>query len=381
MNQSHFLRYRLTLTPLSPIHVGSGNFIEPYEYDVDLEGNRNTLRVFDLDHLLSELTDRQRAEFDRTSSKGWHQVRTWLREQVQEKYLKFQVAMEPNSAQELSRTLENRGRTGQVEMLCRNAWSQKAYLPGSSIKGAIRTAVLDEAVQTAGHQEIREMQQLADQVSRVRSPGKQQSLEQQFQAIALDYRGQRNSYGSEQNFDPFRQLAISDFELQQRDQTNLYQVQIVNHSKGPDMQHEKILMFRETTQAALFHAAKSAALDSELRLFPQLTDQKWGEKSLRKSISWQKICDACNRFYRSRFDDELEMHVRKEEIRAGLQQLVDVIQENECLIRVGRHSHFECVTVGDPYSIPPRKGYGKSRSYLRGKVPLGWAKLSVSPWD
>ena len=366
---SHFERYQLTLTPLSPIHIGSGDSIEPYEYDVELCDGYGILNVYDLDQLLGEMATRQRNEFNRKVNASWHEMRSWLREQFQEKHLKFRRAIEEKAAQELYETINDRDRTGEIELLPRNGISQLAYLPGSSIKGAIRTAVLDAAVLNATDGRKKELHQLAQSVARERNRGRQQRGEQDFQKTAFEYNDAKN--------DPFRQVAVSDF-VQLNRHTGIYRIQLVS-TKQESQQAGNILMFREVTKSKILDPNEEIFFQTELRLYPQLTDARWREKSITQKITWQNICDACNEFYGNRLQNELEIHVKTEVYRKRLEEQLDQLKEGECLIRVGRHSHFECVTVSSPYHVRPQKGYGKSRSYVSGKAPFGWARLSVSP--
>lgn len=376
----HFEHYRLKLYPLSPIHVGSGQFVEPFEYDIELQEGYGILKVYDLDSLLQSLDSRQRAEFNRKADSNFHELRKWLRGQFREEHLRFRIAIASGADQELHQTLDDRNRSGEIELLQRNRLTNQAILPGSAVKGAIRTAVLNAFIQQADAGTKSELRSLAQRVEREHSQGRQLGLEQQFQATALGYAGRRNRYGSDMNYDPFRQLAISDIPIT-LGETYVDRMQIVKRGAVSDADPGKIQMYREVTQSFAVYQNAEQCFESELRLYPQLAEVPDKEQALSVRFSWQEIAARCNTFYRSRLQQELEEHVTSAGIRERLELAAADIQTNECLIRVGRHSHFECVTVDPVYSVVPRKGYEKSRTYVQGLVPLGWAKLRAEPWE
>ena len=376
---AHFERYRLKLFPLSPIHVGSGTFVEPFEYDVDSHPELPQLLIYNLDQLLSHFQPRQRQEFDRLCGGDFYPLRVWLRKQFRTEDLRLRLALSGTAAQDLAQTLNDRNRTGVIELLPRNPLTEQAFIPGSAIKGAIRTAMLDAVVQMAPSGRQQQLSSLASEVRRERQPGKQNSLEQKFQATALEYAHRRNKYGSDLNYDPFRQLALSDAPIP-AGETYIERMQIVKIGQTDQADPRGILMHRELTQSQVVYQNPEQFLVTELRLFPQLADAQWGECRLENRFTWSEIARCCHLFYRDRFQQEIQEHVRHPVVRARLQAAMEAIQPGECLIRLGRHSHFECVTIDSAYTSTPKRGAGKTRTFADGLVPLGWAKLAVEPW-
>lgn len=343
--QAHFDSYRLTLLPLCPIHVGSGVSVEPFEYDLDVQDSHGELRAYDLDALLSSLDARQRAAFDQKNNAGYPQVRSWLREQFRDEHLRFQLAVNQPAADELKDSLDDRKRTGEIHLLPRNPLNNRAYLPGSSVKGAIRTALLNAAAASASAETKRKLNALTEEVAQNgRNKGQQARGEQRFQATALDYLDRKSGQRPDLYFDPFRQVALADFPIPSG-QTYIDRAQIVKASRqtGPDP--GGILIFREMTHSYLLYQDRSKSFESELRLYPQLADRtRGGSDALSLRLGWTDIRNACNAFYRPRLADELAAHLAGDSlqrVRERMEQFLDLIDDRSCLVRIGRHSHFE----------------------------------------
>lgn len=143
--------YRLALTPLSPIHIGCGEDFEPTNYVID-EGV-----LYGFDPSRAVLTDLQKAKLadvgNRASLLG---IQRFFRDNASNFKAQAEVLM-PVSAG-VARIYEQRvGRAANIEssgnsvfnqlFIERNSYTGRRslpYIPGSSFKGAIRTAWLDE---------------------------------------------------------------------------------------------------------------------------------------------------------------------------------------------------------------------------------------------
>lgn len=89
----------------------------------------------------------------------------------------------------------------------------------------------------------------------------------------------------------------------------------------------------------------------------------------------------CNDFYRQRFHDELEKFYSKPHFSETCKALAPIgeriakLDENgEILLRIGRYSHIECVTAANP-PAPKAKTWGTSRTLADHVLPFGWVIL------
>ena len=104
-------------------------------------------------------------------------------------------------------------------------------------------------------------------------------------------------------------------------------------------------------------------------------------ETLKQKITPDSIIRSCNDFYIPNAREELAKfgEIILSSAKESILNQLDSLQKNQCLIRLGRHSHFEnMVMTHHPKMREPEKGYGETRSYAGGKVPMGWA---ISSWS
>jgi CRISPR-associated protein Csm5 len=361
----------LTLQPLSPIHVGSGLTLDPFQYTIEERDGETWLRILDIDHRLSTLSEKQRSEFLTVERRGdWPGLRAWMQSACkEEKFTRYRVLVEYGCAGALKAMASNDRSLGEIHLMIRDADSGRPFIPGSSIKGAIRTAVVDRFASRGDEQT------LFNEAARARRSSAS------FEAAVLGH--QRDNGSADLYKDPFRQLAIEDIHLAAND-CKIDQIKIVrkpNWQPRPGTSSaEGIAMFRDVTFSVL-DGETDIAFRSGARLYPSMQR----EAKLPVELTFERVCEACNHFYLPRLRHELATFLQPRpgaanaEVVEVLERSVASLDPNQCLIRLGRHSHFECVTVSPPLSRPPEKrGSGATRSYAGGTYPLGWAILTWS---
>ncbi len=379
MRRTHFERHAFTLTPLTPIHVGTGETIEPYEYDLDGQQVRH-LVAFDLDTMLSQLTDAQRREFLKLSESATVvTLRAWFRKLPhRDQCRRFRVALGNTAGTDIAQNLDNPNRLGEIHLLPRHLGTGLCYLPGSSVKGAIRTALIDRLARQPGW-DIEPLLRIRAEAERSKGAGTK------FEAAVLG--NQRSDGRADLYRDPFRQIAVTDLSVP-KDGTFIERIRIRKlRQTETEADPGGIVMYREMTRAAVY--GEPQQLSAELRLHPELCDEQTMGHDRVGQPNWLPqrfplggLIEMCNAFYVPRLQDELQRWVTTPTVRDRLQAAVDGLAGSECIIRFGRHSHFECMTLGEPYHVAPRRGFGATRSLVdsNGKavVPLGWAKLSFT---
>jgi CRISPR-associated protein Csm5 len=379
----HFQRYRLTLEPLTPIHIGTGEAIDPFDYSID----GDYLEAWDTNAVLSNLNDAQRQEFQRNLGRLDPTVmRKWLLDLPKNPaHRRFKVGISSAIQDELAQSIDNPRRKCEIHLLPRNEATGGVYLPGSSIKGAIRTALIDGLLDApaASNHELLKFREDAQKSRYSSKPG--QLFEAAVMGNLTDKR-RANLYR-----DPLRQVAVSDIPLPSGT-SFISKLQITKPGQTGSSEAGKILMYRELTYCGFTGQSDpqfALSADTELRLFPQLSDRKiMGTDKHGKPCevprSWtaDQILQACRKFYTPRLlNEELPKFVTDKGCHDFLEKSVLEMENrsDQALVRIGRHSHFECVTVREPYRVPPPRGYGASRTFVSGKVPLGWTRLTLTP--
>ncbi len=357
--------------PLSPIHVGSGQSIEPSQYDIVQDGDNYFLTAFNLPRVFHTLSPALRTEYDNLLRIGdWTGIRLWLRKAAtRSEHRLFRVQIQPEPAEEIRKNIDNPNRLGEIQLFTRDPAVGKPYLPGSSLKGAIRTAIVDSLARTDSAN-TRKLEYLARRV-----PGARFEAEV-FGNVTIesDNTEKVNLYR-----DPLRQLALSDLAMPDNS-TYIDRIQIVQppgrRERGSNP--EDIIMYREVTWSAC--DGENLRFAGQLRLSPHLANRRqMGSNCLPHALDLATICRQCNAFYRPRLEAEVKKFVQDSTAAGTLLKHAAQCDDHRCLVRLGRHSHFECVTVGEPYNQPPRRGFGNTRSYVAKSLPLGWAILQFQP--
>ena len=361
-----FKRYRVVLEAVSPLHIGSGEAVEPWQYVLEPYGKSKYLWLLDVPALLAALAEPDRREFlRRCDSSNPLTAREWLAgrfaklKAAGDTFVRGVVQVGPKAYEELASHRQDGNRTNEVQLFVRDEGSGGAYVPGSSLKGVVRTALVAAAAAKVND-------------AALPSLGRGGRSSAPFEAMVLGHAGER---GPNLYRDPLRQLAFSDVKLPENS-TIVERMKIVTASgiAGDGTGPEKIQMYREITWSAL--DGESIKAEGELRIHDRLADERAGRHRLPRAWDVASLCRACNDFYRPVLTEEIGKFLGNSRHRAKLEVARDGLRDNQCLVRIGRHSHFEAMTI-PRFRQPPSKGFGKTRTYANGDTPLGWARLTL----
>lgn len=133
-------RWRLRVTPLTPVHVGSGETIEPYQYLL----REGEIWVLDPTALMEFLPSEATKRYIEALAEGPVHARETLLEIANRYDLSKAIVWRGKTGVQLENHLKNALRAGRGELGIRlfPRSLRGPYLPGSSLKGAIRTAFI-----------------------------------------------------------------------------------------------------------------------------------------------------------------------------------------------------------------------------------------------
>jgi CRISPR-associated protein Csm5 len=225
----------------------------------------------------------------------------------------------------------------------------KPLIPGSSIKGAIRTAVISEFAKTSNL-----------------SKPKDYKEEYTFESKVLGYKDAKN--------DPFRGIKIRDTTLQ-NDSTIIRNVRNVSRKNGGKLQSNNIQIFCEVSHSSI--TGKSIYFEIEIIFDKELFSTHFLSKILTK----EGIAKSCSEFYRDKMEYEHKKFYQNSEVELCSTQLLNTKFDNESfLLRIGRYSGVESVTL-DNYRNPKPPGnktvWGTTRNLAEGIYPMGWIKVRI----
>ncbi|GAB6067606.1 hypothetical protein JCM13664_09240 [Methylothermus subterraneus] len=397
--------YRLWITPLSPVHMGTDEDYVPTNYIIE----DDALFEFDAEALLS-LPEADRRALDRILSgapapRMIEQVQAFFyqrRERLIPKAVNL-VRVSPGIADLYQKrvgkaaNLEAGGERVynrlEIERAAYHPADRRLYLPGSGLKGAIRTALLDR--------------------------------QNRSRSLPPDLKGDRGANQKLQerllqgsfHTDPLRLVQVSDCRWCGPEELNSAEVWFaVNRKKQPvtrngqevRSQAEQGNLYQLLECAAPFrvHAFCGSLTLSDVRAAGEHSDLP----KLRFGLD--EIAKACNAFYRPIFEHELKQLKAREFLDESWRQTVQTLlddpglqkrlSENRTfLLRVGRHSGAEAVTLNGVRKIKILQGRGQPPAWeaeaktwwlaareegnRRGLIPFGWLLIEIGeeppPWE
>ncbi len=129
--------FPITLTPLTPLHIGDGSQLEAYEYVVV----KDRFYRLSLDRLLARLSPTDRESLSRFIERDLVGLRHFVREHFSAEVAEYQAEASPRFQQVYEEKLAQVQNQLIVFPFLRSMG--KPLIPGSSLKGALRTAILD----------------------------------------------------------------------------------------------------------------------------------------------------------------------------------------------------------------------------------------------
>lgn len=350
------LYFKLKLA--APLHVGTGDVYEPVNFVLDPQQKK--MICFEPADFLAQLSSAELDHYSAICLKG-------SIESIQELYkfmrLHYRLAtgqeidISPDFLKQYNDTLEKtpqmfKKEVNKFQISCTafNRWDNQPIIPGSAIKGAIRTAVLNHRNPDSSH---------------LKFGGRDGN--RQLQQHLLEY--------STIETDPFRLVKVSDFiSVGQAKRKIVYAVD-----------RKKKLSLKESQ--APYQILEVVERETEF----------WGSisvlsapGSIKKPVSLAEVEASLREFYggeKKREDLELTaIKVRPAQMEDDKQQIP---------IRVGRHSGAECITVSGRRQIKIMQKRGTSPLYkdhattiwlasptprpktTKDMEPMGWATLSL----
>jgi hypothetical protein len=323
------------LIPLTPIHIGTGESLEPFEYVVD----GDTLYRFTLDDFLLALDREEQAHFVEVVEQSVPATRRFVTEYVDvaEDVARFAAHVSP-----AARALYDGRMAGGVahpEVFSCMRTGERPYIPGSSLKGALRTALLYHAMEKDNP--ATNASQLEKNVFRFSNP----------------------------QDDPFRAFKVGDGDPL-KGRTRVRAVAVNTQRAGQWSKDVAVLV--ETVPGALSDAAE---ITSQHPITFEADFYRYHERAFRLSPS--AVLAACRDFYGTHLAAERETTRGLPQTAAAYDALVaraESLPDHACLVRMAWGSGRDATTVAYALRDAPSP---RSRRLTADGFPLGWAELAV----
>jgi len=145
-----FEQYQLTYKLLTPIHIGTGESINPLSYVID---NKNVFHRFRIENLIDTFSNEQRNEFTAVAKEvNLPKQRNFIRNIYNQPGYKpdadsYSFQVDEDIAKWYNDRITKNTSELEIAPTIRSGGDGEPYLPASSIKGTIRTAVLDNLLE------------------------------------------------------------------------------------------------------------------------------------------------------------------------------------------------------------------------------------------
>lgn len=333
------------LEALSPIFIGSGETLSPLDYVI----KDQKIYLVDSETWLAKNYNKNRELNQALESGDLRALRRLIaRDLDPELYGLGQIEICCSELAENLRTnisKPNSHSKVEVRSFVRNPLTYTPFIPGSSLKGAISTPLIDYLNQPE------------------RCKGR--PLKDNYKERLKDFLGPITTH-------TMQGLKLADLPIAPG-VTKLYRPQEIKLHHDP----HKTATPKDPCEALPPLSKLYGSLQLDYRRAEMALELPDGQK-----ISWPELRQICNEFYKKRFEDEwnkfyqiLPQAQPVRETMAPVRERLGKLKKEELLLRLGRYSHIECVTVSDN-DPQHRKGCGRTRTLADGLRPFGWVILS-----
>ncbi len=379
--------YRFRATPLTPIHIGDGNSLAPEDYLIEGDHLIQFNRAATLRDMKPETRRQLEERLDRNDFQAAQEI---LRKSVQARHHRCRIQIGAESKADLLKAVGNPldpvVRQRAVQGFVRNPLTGQPYLPGSALKGAIRTAVVNSFTQ----KHLASIKQVVSPL--LENPRDRRNAWKALETEALNFEFRQLQQ------DPFRLLKVADAELP-ANRTRVDKVWPVKRdgkedTQGIQMHFERLLSRGDGVE------------DGGFAVELELDELAAGDARVKvgRRLDFETIRRACIRFYAGRILAERRRFfadAQPPEAIFGARGLIKInpdkvlvaksIQERGLLLRVGRFSHFESLSVDhlrQGWNVQARRSIteGSSRTLCRCRsdtdgasmaLPFGWLLLEL----
>jgi CRISPR-associated protein Csm5 len=383
-----------TITPVTGVHIGTGEELSPLDYKIaskigDVDFNKPVYWKFSSDRILQRLCNDEKAmsDFERASVKGnmkelykfFQDNCTNIKDtdypcEITKKFLKvYNANLDKDPHQNAAKVLQ----------MYHNEGTPNPIISGSSIKGSVRTALLNmylddlpEDVYQKIHEDFNYEKNL-------------DKFEDRMQKKLLGYKDAKN--------DPLRAVSFSDCSFKAGGTQLVGGLDIVTFNKQAEsLEPVGAQIQAEVLRGELLEGKAASELCIGINDMLQNTPfslQKDEQPKRIKKITFEDIHKSCNSFYWDEFQDEYNKFYKN--ISDGSEKLITVLRsklekaantKGQFIIRVGRWSQVEFITFEENFRKPKTRvvkgkelSYGTTRTLFDydGKyAPLGWCILT-----
>ncbi len=354
-------KYKIVIKTLTPVHIGSGDVLDPLEYVI----KDRVMYVFDQQRFISNLTPKLRQRFvSYIDEDKMVELRSFIRENFKPdaSYVLYRATVEESVEEEYERNIGDRSLRNQLQIQSFIRPSLVSgnlpYIPGSSLKGAIRTAFIDAVLKSkeSKHPQWRNIRRGRELEGAALGYGREGRDRRGNLKVKLDVRK-----------DPFWMFKVEDVYFPQNS-LGVYRVYNVTKNR-----QSSIPMTCEMLKPQVVGTGYITITDDESR---KINKYHRGDR-FKYTICMDDVVKFCDLYYKKALKKEEEKFssLPSGKYYKDLLKAFSNKDKKSVILRLGKFSQIEYITFNPPYRrprVPRSKGWGNSRNLVSRKYPAGW---------
>lgn len=362
-----FSSYKLILKPITPVHIGDGEQILPYEYVF----KENCIYKFNPAALYENLTEKDKELFEKYAAHGLIALRNWL-SSIYDENLGYESKIKASAAFTENYNKKLRGAENYVEenLFALKSFvntSGKAYIPGSSLKGALRGVYLYS---------MGKKMNIFDYTVKKYNTGRIDIKQSEWKKAA-DY---ENSilYKKSPISDPFKSIKITD-SMSVDEVLKVHDIAIFTYKKQSGSFEKGVAYYALCTKSACSNN-EEIAFEMGLNIFGGY----YTSKGIKLKITLEDILASANEKAVDMIENEIDFYNSKAKydktkiLYDNLKVLYEALdKKSEALIRIGKGSGFDSTTFNLVNLRRNNQMDSNSRNLVEEQYPLGWAVMKI----
>lgn len=377
-------KYNVKLIPLTDIYIGSGKDIEAYEYTVK---DKYMYRI-DMSEVFDKMNDSEKENFYKIlQENNFFNIRSWIYNNYKEKWgyiykEKVSSDFEKYYKEKLDDKSQENSQLSISEFI---GYNNKKYIPGSSIKGALRTAfIYSDFLENEKKYEIKSSYEIKNgkRVYNRKEIDKEAKIMESEVLLAEkeDRYGNKKGekLGLEPKKDPFKTVKIFDTEEIELEK---FSVNVLQIKEGN--------LFCEVLNGTYNEIKKTKKVNFEkgINFNIILTEYSLKDNSMmdyKKNLGIKKLLDSLDDKMENILNFEIEKEREKDSY--NLRNFYEFLKKmfnsfknkNISLVRIGKYTGFNDKTINLLTTNPSEN----SRTILdENNYPMGWVLIKVEEVD
>ena len=377
-------KYNVKLIPLTDIYIGSGKDIEAYEYTVK---DKYMYRI-DMSEVFDKMNDSEKENFYKIlQENNFFNIRSWIYNNYKEKWgyiykEKVSSDFEKYYKEKLDDKSQENSQLSISEFI---GYNNKKYIPGSSIKGALRTAfIYSDFLENEKKYEIKSSYEIKNgkRVYNRKEIDKEAKIMESEVLLAEkeDRYGNKKGekLGLEPKKDPFKTVKIFDTEEIELEK---FSVNVLQIKEGN--------LFCEVLNGTYNEIKKTKKVNFEkgINFNIILTEYSLKDNSMmdyKKNLGIKKLLDSLDDKMENILNFEIEKEREKDSynLRSFYEFLKKIFNsfknKNIILVRIVKYTGFNDKTINLLTTNPSEN----SRTILdENNYPMGWVLIKVEEVD